>query len=1084
MINVGEALATALRHHQAGRLHEAEPIYQQILQADPNHVDALHLLGVLANQKGDHSRAIASIARAIRLDGSQAAFHNNLGNALRSQGQLAEAIASYQRALQLRPNYPEGHNNLGLALAEQGQLAEAIASYQRALQHRPNFAEAHNNLGIALRSQGQLAEAVASYQRALQHRPNYAEAHNNLGNALRSQGQFAGAIAAYQRALELRPDYAEAHNNLGNALKEQGKLDEAGACYRRALIGTALTRMAMPDSRGGEPAMMTPAQALDLALTSHRAGDLRRAEQLYRHILQLDPRHFDALHLLGVVAHQAGRSDLAIESISQALRLKSDSAEAHNNLGAALMEQGRQEDAAACYRQALRISPDYAEAHNNLGNALMEQRKLDEAAACYRRALQRKPDYAEAHSNLGAARMEQGRQEEAVACYRQALCIRPDYAEAHYNLGNALKEQGQQEEAVACYRQALRIRPDYAEAHNNLGIALKEQGKLDDAAACYRRALQRKPDYAEAHYNLGLVLKEQGQREEAVACFRQALRIRPDYAEAHNNLGNTLMEQGKLDEAAASYRRALQQKPDYAEAHYNLGAALMEQGRQEDAAACYRQALRIRPDYAEAHNNLGNTLMEQGKVDEADACFRRALQRKPDYAEAHNNLGAALKEQGKLDEAVACYRRALQLKPTYEVALQNFLCALHYHVGVTLDTLSKAHADYQQRFAASLQSTWKPMQNHRDPERRLRLGFLSPDLHRHPVGFFLIRCLENLDRQQADVLCYSNSPINDDLTARIRAATTTWRDVVTWTDEALAEQIRADRIDILFDLAGHTRHNRLLVFARKPAPVQVTWAGYVGTTGLQAMDYILADRFEIPPEAEPYYCERVLRMPAAYVSYDPPAYAPVVSPLPALINGFVTFASFSNPAKLGLPTVEVWSRILHRLPSARLVLKYKGMDDPTLASRLAEMFQANGIDPIRVSFEGWSPHAELLGHYHRVDLGLDTFPYNGGLTTLEALWMGVPVITCPGETFASRHALTHLSNVGLPQMIARDRDDYVTLAVSQAGDLPGLAALRAGLREHVAASPLCDGKRFAVNFMQVLRDAWRHWCQEEPAADS
>jgi predicted O-linked N-acetylglucosamine transferase (SPINDLY family) len=270
-----------------------------------------------------------------------------------------------------------------------------------------------------------------------------------------------------------------------------------------------------------------------------------------------------------------------------------------------------------------------------------------------------------------------------------------------------------------------------------------------------------------------------------------------------------------------------------------------------------------------------------------------------------------------------------------------------------------------------------------------------------------------------------------------------------------------------------------MAFARKPAPIQVTWAGYVGTTGLSAMDYILSDRFEIPPEAEPYYCERVLRMPDGYVCYDPPAYAPPVAPLPALTKGFVTFASFSNPAKLGLPTVEVWSRILHHLPGARLVLKYKGMDDPAVTGRLVEMFRANGIDPVRVSFEGSSPHAELLGQYHRVDLGLDTFPYNGGLTTLEALWMGVPVLTCPGETFAGRHGLTHLSNLGLSQMIARDGDDYVALAISLAGDLPGLAALRAGLREQMASSPLCDGARFARDLMHLLQGVWRDWARRE-----
>jgi predicted O-linked N-acetylglucosamine transferase (SPINDLY family) len=301
--------------------------------------------------------------------------------------------------------------------------------------------------------------------------------------------------------------------------------------------------------------------------------------------------------------------------------------------------------------------------------------------------------------------------------------------------------------------------------------------------------------------------------------------------------------------------------------------------------------------------------------------------------------------------------------------------------------------------------------------------------------------------------------------------------VIGLNHEQLAAQIRADRIDILFDLAGHTAGNRLLVFARKPAPIQVTWAGYVGTTGLAAMDYILADRYEIPPQSEMYYCERVLRMPDGYVCYDPPAYAPPVSPLPAQEKGYVTFAAFHNPAKITPQVVEVWAQVLNRLPRARLVLKYLGMDDPSVVGRLADLFAGQGIDKARLEFLGYSPHGEALAQYQRIDVALDTFPYNGGLTTCEAIWMGVPVVTCPGETFASRHSLSHLSNVGLTETIAGDLEEYVELAATLAGDLRRLAALRAGLRDRMASSPLCDGKRFAENFAEVLRGVWRHWCE-------
>jgi predicted O-linked N-acetylglucosamine transferase (SPINDLY family) len=358
------------------------------------------------------------------------------------------------------------------------------------------------------------------------------------------------------------------------------------------------------------------------------------------------------------------------------------------------------------------------------------------------------------------------------------------------------------------------------------------------------------------------------------------------------------------------------------------------------------------------------------------------------------------------------------------------------------------------------------------------VGFVSPDFGRHPVGHFLIRGLENLDRGQCETVCYCDRIIKDDLTTRLQAATTIWRDVIGLNDEQLAEQIRADRIDILFDLAGHTAGNRLLVFARKPAPIQITWIGYEGTTGLEAIDYILADRYLIPAGKETFYREQVLRMPDGYVCYDPPAAAPEAGPLPAAKNGCVRFASFNNLAKITPRVVEVWAKVLDRVPQSRLLLKYRGLGGKSVRERYLAMFTAFGVDPSRLEFAPPSDYAEYLAAYRQVDIALDPFPFGGGITTCDALWMGVPVVTCPGETFASRHGLSHLANVGLTDTIARDLDEYVALAVGLAGDLPRLATLRAGLRERMACSPLCDGKRFAEHFAEVLGGAWRQWCEK------
>ena len=713
-----------------------------------------------------------------------------------------------------------------------------------------------------------------------------------------------------------------------------------------------------------------------------------------------------------------------------------------------------------------------AEQHHQAG-------RLQVAEQICRQIVQAEPHQADAWNLLGAISAKTGDRQRAVECINRALALKSDWAEAHCNLGNVLGEEGKRDEAVACYRRALELKPNLAWIHSNLGNILMGQGKLDEAVACYRRALELKPDYAEALYNMGTVLVGLGKLDEAVACYHWALELKPEYAEAHNNLGSVLVGLGKLGEAVAYYHRALELKPEYAEAHNNLGIVLVGLGKLDEAVAYYHRALELKPEYAEAHHNLGTVLACLGKLDEAVACCHRALELKPDYAEAHGNLGNILKDQGKLDEAVACYRRALELKPNLAWIHSNLLMTLQYCAGVTPAALAEAHAEYDREHATPLRGVIAHHENVHDRYGQLRLGFVSPDLRRHAVSFFLIRVLENLSQEQHDTIFYSDRRVKDDLTRRLQAAATQWHDVSGMSDRRLAEQIRADQIDILFDLSGHTAGNRLLVFARKPAPIQITWIGYTGTTGLAAMDYLLADRRVVPEGTEHYYRERVLRMPEGYLCYDPPDAAPPVGPLPSLTKGYPTFCSFNNPAKITPPVVAVWAKILRRVAGERLVLKYRGLCEPSVKRRYLDLFAAHGVEPQRLELQPSSSFAEYLAAYQQADLALDPFPFSGCTTTCEALWMGVPVITCPGETFASRDSFSHLSSVGLTETVARDLDEYVELAVSLAGDLPRLASLRAGLRQRMAASPLCDGKRFASNLASMMHDVWEQWIRTQ-----
>jgi predicted O-linked N-acetylglucosamine transferase (SPINDLY family) len=790
--------------------------------------------------------------------------------------------------------------------------------------------------------------------------------------------------------------------------------------------------------------MPTLSEALTIATAHHRAGRLDLAEEIYRRILAADPNHADALHLVGLVRHHRGRSAEAIPWMLRALELNPGEPDYHNNLADAYRAVGRIGDATRSFRRAVELGPQFAPYRVNLAHALLAQGQLDEAIAEYRHALQQNAEHVEAQRGLAGALRVAGRLEEAEAGCRRALELRPDDARLHNDLGVVLRTQGRLREAVDCYRQAIAFDPRSADAFSNLGGAWQDLGDLDQAVACCRRAIE----------------------------------LRPEFAEAHNNLANALQRQGQLALAVDGYRRALELRPDFVEAWSNLGNALQELGRYAEAEACYRRALALRPDHAKSYNDLGIALRRKGEFDEELACYRRALELQPDMPEVYNNQGTAMKELGRLDEALASYRQALKRSPSWAIVHSNLLFTLQYREGVTRKELAAAHADFERLHAAPLRSTWKPHANLRDPQRPLRVGFVSFDLARHPVGYFLTRLVQNLDPPQVQVACYSLRPVGDDFTARFQATSAVWREAYALSDERLAEQIRDDRIDILFDLGGHTAQNRLLVFARKPAPIQITWAGYVGTTGLSAMDYLLADRYHVPPEAEPDYVERVLRMPHDYVTFAPPAYAPPVGPLPALSRGHVTFGSFSTLPKLAGPgPVELWAEILDRVPDSRLVIHAGALKNATVRAGLAERFAQRSIAADRVEYVGPLPHDQLLACYQRVDVALDSFPYTGGLTTLEALWMGVPVITWPGETFAGRHAFSHLSNVGLTETIADTRAEYVEIAARLAADLPHLAHIRAGLRSEVARSPLCDGRQFAADWLELMRRVWREWCQ-------
>lgn len=691
----------------------------------------------------------------------------------------------------------------------------------------------------------------------------------------------------------------------------------------------------------------------------------------------------------------------------------------------------------------------WAQGHHRAG-------RLGVAEALYRGILAEEPGHGEVLHVLGVLTQQLGRLDEAVTLLERAVTLRPEAVEPLVSLGHALLVSGRTRAAAEVFLRALTLAPDHLLARTNLGIAWLGLGEATQAEAAFRRVLEREPARAESHGDLGAALFHQGRLAEAEACYRQALALNPAEARMLNNLGNALLDQGRLAEAEAAYRQALAVCPDYDEALGNLGVALFAQGRVADAVACYRGVLDRQPDHEAALGNLGLALLAQGDLTGAEACARRALALRPGHADEHFGLGNVLVEQGRLAEAEACFRQALALRPDHPAALGNLVYLQMFMPGVGLAGILAAHRSWNDRHAAGF-ATGRV----RPPAGpgRPRLGFVSPDFRSHPVGFFTIRTLEGLRRAGHEVICYANQPegTGDPLTARFRAAATAWRSVAGWSDDELAAAIAADGIGILFDLAGHMEGHRLLTFARRPAPIQVSWAGYMATTGLEAMDILLVDGHQVPAGSERYYSERIVRLPDSFICYEPPVDPPTVTPLPAAERGYLTFGSFNILAKINPGVVAVWSRILQRVPEARLLLKARAFDSPDCRHRLETAFQDQGIGAGRLSFLGRTSQAEHLATIREVDLALDPFPFSGSTTTLECLLMGVPVLTCPGESFASRHSLGFLATVGLTETVAGDLDDYVG---------------RAGLRQRLLASPLCDGARFVRNFEAACAALW------------
>ncbi len=602
-----------------------------------------------------------------------------------------------------------------------------------------------------------------------------------------------------------------------------------------------------------------------------------------------------------------------------------------------------------------------------------------------------------------------------------------------------------------------------------LGKRHHTTGDLTKAEGIYQQIIQSDPNQPDALHLLGVIAHQLGKNDTAVDLITKALTIRPDFAKAHNNLGLALQGQGKLDEALTSYKKALAIMPDFSKAHYNLGGVLDELGKLDEAVASYRNAISVDPDFAEAHFFLGKALKQRDELSEAMASYHQALSINPDFAEAHNNLGNVLKHMGVLDKALACYRQALLIKPDFVDAHSNLLACLNYEIEVMQADIIGEAREWDRRHASAFTGT-SNHDNDRSPDRRIRIGYVSPDMRRHSVSYFFEPLLAAHDSSVVETFCYADVAAPDATTRCLEGHADHWRMTIGMDDQTLADTIRADGIDILVDLAGHTAKNRLLVFARRPSPVQVTWLGYPNTTGLTAMDYRLVDAVTDPVDEA---SETLLRLPNGFLCYRPADEAP--PHVPSRSPGPLTFGSFNKANKMSKSCIKLWARILTEVPESRLLLKSGQFADATTQELVRTKFAVHGIAPERLDLR---PHTESLeshlGLYAEVNVCLDPFPYNGTTTTCEALWMGVPVVTLRGEHHRDRVGTSILSRVGLDECVAVDADTYVSIAVGLARDTARQIELRSEMRERMA--PLCDAGSFARDMEAAFRSMWRDWC--------
>lgn len=816
----------------------------------------------------------------------------------------------------------------------------------------------------------------------------------------------------------------------------------------------------------------TPAPAVLHQLMQYfNQGLHTEAQALALTLTQDYPKHGMAWKILGVLYQQAKQLD-AEQPLKKAAELLPKDPEAQYNYANCLYDLQKLQAAQSHYQKAIKLAPLFVQALFNLADVQKELKQWGLAEANYRKAFQLAPQHVHMHFNFGVVLQEQGKHKEAIKHYEKALLADADNASIHLNLGAAYKALNELTLAEQHYRTAIRCNPAHIGAHNNLGIVLKALERNQEAEQAYLQAIALDEKYLPAYKNLGLLYKETGQVQAAENCYIKALSLEPPTAETLNNMGVVMMNQGRYPEAEEAVRKALALAPTLGDAWNNLGLILQAKMVSAEAEQAFEQALKFQPNDVKTLSNYSVTLKILGKLTQAEAALKKAISKDPNYADAYLNLGNVYLDQGMIAEAIAATQKVIALAPNNVSAHDNLLFAMTYSDAFTPEARIEAAHAYGQLTTALTHTPYTHWPVGAQ-DQRLRVGLVSGDLRQHPVAYFLKAWLAHVDPNNIELFAYSTDGREDATTATLKPYFSRWQSLAGHNDQSAAAIIHGDELHLLLDLSGHTGGNKLPLFAWQPAPVQASWLGYWATTGIEAMDYVLVDPMGVPAEHQAQFTETIQYLPETRMCFTAPEQASELASLPALHNGHITFGCFQNMTKVSDAVLNLWAEVMQALPDAKLRWQSKSFADANIVSAMQKRLQACGIAPARVSLLGKVTREEYLAGYAEVDMVLDSFPFTGGTTTCEALWMGVPTLTLAGETQIARQGASMMSAAGLADWVVNTREQYVTQALYFAKDTTQLAKLRAGLRAQVQHSAMMDGQRFAQHMEIALRSMWQ-----------